>query len=516
MGALTILCGTNSAGKSTIIKALLLLRQTILSRDSSLTKDNQSRLRLSGNMLDLGTFKSFITHNQIDRDLKLGITISDYIPANGLFKSQRQQTSLLERVSASAEETDTEYSLSVDFYFGLYAQADTLLPAPLTSDQHADLTNSGHAILKKACFSIVHRDNVVLKFEVSAQIENAGMQSGYLLLLPKTYVEQTPELEALSYGTAESDDVSFVTTLRGVLPERLQARARADESLPPRYWPLPSQLEVIFQDLRFNLHRLSYLGPLRAPARRYYTGHADANTDADVTGESLPYVLTEKLYERVFDAEPGTHKPARTTLTLALNRWLYFLRTGLLSESAEQCGDELKVSSPHDVLVSLGVKSPDGLETHALADSGFGYSQVLPILIKGLMLQPGACLLIEQPEVHLNPALQVRIAEFLAAMSDVGKQIVLETHSEHIVNAIRAISAETYLQSAYETDLSEYYPRSPYAILFLENVGGTTSLHKMTIRPDGTVPDWPSSFFGESAQLLGRVMRAQSKAKGIS
>jgi predicted ATPase len=515
MGALTILCGTNSAGKSTIIKALLLLRQTILSRDSSLTKDNQSRLRLSGNMLDLGTFKSFITHNQTDRDLKLGITITDYIPSDGLFSSQNQ-ISLLEDASASSDDSGTEYKLSVDFYFGLYTQTDSLLPAPLTSDQQSDLSSAGNAVLKRACFSIFHREKVVLEYEVRAQVETAGTQSGYLLLLPKTYVEQTPELEALSYGDGGSGYVSFVTTLRGVLPERLHAKARADETLPPRYWPLPSQLEVILQDLRYNLHRLTYLGPLRAAARRYYTGHTDANTDADVTGESLPYVLTEKLYERVVNAEPGTHKPSRTTLAVALNSWLYFLRTGLTSESLEQCGDELKVSSPHDVIVSLGVKSPDGLETHALADSGFGYSQVLPILVKGLMLQSGACLLIEQPEVHLNPALQVRIAEFLAAMSDVGKQIVIETHSEHIVNAIRAISAETYLQSAYETDLSEYSPKNPYAILFLENVRGVTHLHKMTIRKDGTVPDWPSSFFGESAQLLGRVMRAQSKVKGRS
>jgi predicted ATPase len=99
-------------------------------------------------------------------------------------------------------------------------------------------------------------------------------------------------------------------------------------------------------------------------------------------------------------------------------------------------------------------------------------------------------------------------------MASMRKQILIETHSEHIVNAIRAESVEAYLRDAFEVDLSEGVPRSQYTILFLENEGKGPQLHRLNILRDGTVPEWPASFFGESSQLLGRILRAQRKAKG--
>jgi predicted ATPase len=110
---------------------------------------------------------------------------------------------------------------------------------------------------------------------------------------------------------------------------------------------------------------------------------------------------------------------------------------------------------------------------------------------------------VEQPEVHLNPALQVRVADFLVAMARSRKQILVETHSEHIVNSIRALSAED------ETGATASLCR----IFYLEPTEKKPTVHELSVTQDGTVPEWPKNFFGEASALAGRILRAQRRLK---
>jgi predicted ATPase len=151
--------------------------------------------------------------------------------------------------------------------------------------------------------------------------------------------------------------------------------------------------------------------------------------------------------------------------------------------------------------VEIKIKSVTETHVYPLIDSGFGYSQVLPILVKGLLAKPGQTLIVEQPELHLNPALQVRLADFLIAMVGVGKQVLIETHSEHIIDAIRVLSVED------ETGLLENKCR----IFFIDTELDKPRILPLDIQKDGTVPDWPQHFFGEAASLTGRLLRAQKK-----
>src|SRR5690606_20710680 len=72
-----------------------------------------------------------------------------------------------------------------------------------------------------------------------------------------------------------------------------------------------------------------------------------------------------------------------------------------------------------------------------LTSVGFGTSQILPIIVQGLLTPPDGIFIIEQPEVHLHPRVQSQLADFFLALSFVGIQCILETHSEHIINRIR-------------------------------------------------------------------------------
>jgi predicted ATPase len=179
---------------------------------------------------------------------------------------------------------------------------------------------------------------------------------------------------------------------------------------------------------------------------------------------------------------------------------LYYLRTG--KQPPEDVRNaEIEVSTTSDLVVELKIKSTNGGKCYSLADSGFGYSQVLPILVKGLLAEQGSVLLIEQPELHLNPALQVRLADFFIAMIRAKKQILIESHSEHIVNAIRVLTAEDE-----SGDLA-----AKCGIFFIDADSDRPIIHELSIQPDGTVPDLPHHFFGEAIYLSGRLLRAQKR-----
>ena len=68
---------------------------------------------------------------------------------------------------------------------------------------------------------------------------------------------------------------------------------------------------------------------------------------------------------------------------------------------------------------------------------GFGLTYALPLIVATLMSAPGALLLIENPEAHLHPRAQIKLTELLARAAAHGVQVVLETHSDHVLNGLR-------------------------------------------------------------------------------
>ena len=282
------------------------------------------------------------------------------------------------------------------------------------------------------------------------------------------------------------------------LRERMSVTlARQGETLIP--WQIPPLLEKATRAVRTALSRVHYLGPLRSPAKRYYVASLDEFPGMDPAGEFLPYVLRDRLRTSVSFVAPGAIEVVSGTLDQALNAWMYYIRTGEVPELKSK-GKEINVAKTK-VLVEFEINSVNGQGAHALADSGFGYSHVLPILVRGLMAPARSSILVEQPELHLNPSLQVRLAYFFVSLIRAGKQVVLETHSEHLVNAIRVFAAED--------ESGELAGKC--GILFIDAEGAKPTLHDLTIRPDGTVADWPANFFGEVLGLTMRLLRAQRR-----
>lgn len=101
-------------------------------------------------------------------------------------------------------------------------------------------------------------------------------------------------------------------------------------------------------------------------------------------------------------------------------------------------GAAIKVSSNDPERIELYLNSKDGKDTYKPVNVGFGYSYVLPVIVAAFLAKEGSILIIENPEAHLHPAAQSRIMEFLIDIAKEKKlQLIIETHSDHVVNGMR-------------------------------------------------------------------------------
>ena len=91
---------------------------------------------------------------------------------------------------------------------------------------------------------------------------------------------------------------------------------------------------------------------------------------------------------------------------------------------------KLEINNNQNGLINLNFAE------HNLVDVGFGASQVLPIIVQGCYMQKDQTLLLEQPEIHLHPNLQMKIADFFITLAQTDRNVIIETHSDHIINRI--------------------------------------------------------------------------------
>ncbi len=83
----------------------------------------------------------------------------------------------------------------------------------------------------------------------------------------------------------------------------------------------------------------------------------------------------------------------------------------------------------------------------AVLDVGFGISQVLPVLVQSILSKDVALVVVEQPELHLHPSAQAKLADLFIELAVQGKCFLIETHSEHLMLRFRRRIAETTLDS---------------------------------------------------------------------
>ncbi len=139
-----------------------------------------------------------------------------------------------------------------------------------------------------------------------------------------------------------------------------------------------------------------------------------------------------------------------------------------------------------NIIVSYDADEVKGLMPNQL---GTAVSYLAKVLIMCLRAKPGDVLMIENPEVHLHPKAQAKLGEFLTIIANAGVQLIVETHSEHIINKIQ-----------YQI-YSKKYNAEKLSIYYKQNAQG--KFERIVIADNGRYSvDFPEGFFDASLDEL--------------
>ncbi len=128
---------------------------------------------------------------------------------------------------------------------------------------------------------------------------------------------------------------------------------------------------------------------------------------------------------------------------------------------------------------------------------GFGFSYALPVILAVLTGKKDSLLIVENPEAHLHPKGQSRMGRLLALAAESGMQVIIETHSDHLLNGIRVATKKQEL-SSNKTQI-HYFTSS-------KSKSGDSKI-SFAIEEDGSVERWPTDFFDEWDNMLNELLR---------
>ena len=215
--------------------------------------------------------------------------------------------------------------------------------------------------------------------------------------------------------------------------------------------------------IKYLLSNISYIGPLRQHPKRLYEVTDEKPLDVGVRGQNTPEILFQE---------------SKTDLMKSVNEWVSKFEFGFQIS----CND--LSHGAYEILLRRNKDAP-GI---SLADTGFGLSQVLPLIVQGFYAKKGSIIIAEQPEIHLNPKLQALLSDLFVSIAKDGKGVIVETHSEHLLLRLRRLVAEGSISAE---DIGLYY---------VERTGETSSIREVPIEEDGHInsDEWPKRFFEDA------------------
>lgn len=209
--------------------------------------------------------------------------------------------------------------------------------------------------------------------------------------------------------------------------------------------------------------------------------------DVGIMGEYAAWWFAEELDEEVTELRRHPSESA-SSLRRQFNAW-----AGELFPGAEANAQRIAGTG----LVRLELRSHETDAWRRPANIGYGFTYAFPILVAGLLAKPGQVLVIDSPEAHLHPMGQSRMGGFLANLARSGVQVIVETHSDHVLNGVRLAVREKNL------------PPEKAAVHFFNRRPRTPEdpAHVVAIRidGDGNLSEWPGGFFDQSEKDLAAL-----------
>lgn len=475
---LNIILGKNSAGKSSFVRLFPLMKQTIERKTSE-------PLLWYGDYVDFGDFKNTVSRQNSDAPIEISFAIKMSKGFIEYFSGEKKKEKFIARIELSINEKCIE-KVKISFH-----------------DQNLILTMDNNNIV-----SVLINGNEILN---SNQNIKVSRENGDLIPKPLMFILKDNELSGLSF--VEGKKLRLYKKLYNKKPnkiitglydfrnyyigpemnnpflskeELLNVLKSIDQKKFGKYRIEFKRFESINNDLlainigaiisrintaiEFDLNELSYLKPIRAMVNRYYRVQGISIDELDSDGGNLPMILKNMTSKQLESFEKWTKE-----------------KFGVVFSVMQYEGH-----------VSLVVKSGVNQDVITnVADTGYGYSQILPIILllwkvhNKEFVGPVSekTIVIEQPELHLHPAYQAKIMDLFVQIINESEnaglniKIILETHSETIVNRIGKLVSEKRINN------------QKVNILIFDKDKDETVITSRSFSEDGLISNWPIGFF---------------------
>lgn len=439
LAPISIFFGTNSSGKTAILQSLLMLKQTVASRDPN------QHLNFGGgarDYVDLGSYRDLVLEH--DEDQPIGMQLAWNTHVFSVFK--RRTMGLRQSLSPETPIT-LEYEVSWRWENDVFVD-------------HLGYSACGDE--KFDCFIRLAR----LEPDSYRVNHSASLQTMYAFI-----VEDEQSLTEIYNPDTVPDSPSSCYLLP--LNIRLGDIKNGNRNYEPHFAPAFDNLTG----------KIRYLGPLRQCPRRFYQWTGERKTEvAEPDGADTFAALVSSgrnggwLMESVAD-------------------WLRKLN--LIQDLT------IRAAGNHGRFYEVFIRIDD-VES-ALVDVGFGVSQVLPVVTQLLSAPKGSIILLEQPELHLHPNAQAALADLmLYAAAERNIQLIVESHSEHILRRLQRRIAEAEAEFATPENIRMYFCRP--------GANGSTA-EKVDVDRFGQISNWPEKFLGDIGGDLHTMLKAALKRR---
>jgi predicted ATPase len=172
-----------------------------------------------------------------------------------------------------------------------------------------------------------------------------------------------------------------------------------------------------------------------------------------------------------------------------VNAWLEFILSGVSITSHFD-------DKTHTARIEMQNSYSKGSAV-APTNTGFGISYVLPIIVSGLIAKKNRFLIVENPEAHLHPSAQSKIGQFLATIANVGVNVVVETHSDHVINGIQIAVAEKKI--GQENVSINFFQQ--------DDKDAQPTVNTIGIKEKGELTSWPKGFFDQTQIDYSRLIQ---------
>ena len=542
---INILMGANSSGKSSCIQSLLALKQTCESGQEHIG------LLLNGKYVTLGSFSDVVNEIAHEKDhfaIQMGVeagkdeeaaekmTIRWEFGRNDEFingvELRKIEFSEASNISIQLEENnqysvlingkrqkvkaelnnmfvsyiifpyDREYDKilqdfikeTINWICGLEKNIVTIKKDILVSSQITRLSTSLFSKLQKqprTSNAEEHFGKAATVFshimEMLRRQDDSLDESQAILFLPSMLMKDLDyrgfdEIWERYKGKKPGTQEEYVSYNRISLEQFLSTRAKGKKG-DIKLWPLIKSYNEFVRKL---VSGIRYLGPLRENPKSLYQWDIDIDPNyVGTRGEHFPSVLTTIENKPIMTMLPDFEKQEEILFSDALGIWCQYLKVA----------SEIHVDSSYSFGMYIRLNNINDSKSYIM-NVGIGTSQVLQVLIMGLISPDDSILIYEQPELHLHPYSQSRLVDFFIAMSKLGKQIIIETHSEYMLHRFRYHLLKGRVQE------------DKVCLNFFANKEEGTFVYAGRLGKNGEI-DYPKDFVDQNQSLFFEMLNAK-------